>query len=176
MSRTPARSSFTPPREADYDRADELLSKAEEAQDRTLQRAGSSGARCRTRAVSRLRLGKAATRAERGELSLTRLDYIQAANHFGICRRSVDSYRAKIKTFRLEYLLRSAYALVSHGDEKGDNAVLAQAVAVYRKILNECSRERVPLQRAMTQNNLGMRRFGHWASGGERTRRTWKRR
>ncbi len=65
----------------DYDRAHELLCKAEKAQDQNLR-----GAEVLEReaheAVSRLRRGKAATRSERGELSLTRLDYLQAAQHF----------------------------------------------------------------------------------------------
>src|SRR5271168_3304593 len=65
----------------DYDRADELLSKAEDAQDRSLPGAEALEREAHE-AASRLRHGKAATRAERGELSLTRLDYIQAAQHF----------------------------------------------------------------------------------------------
>ena len=47
---------------------------AEEAQDRSLQRAEAL--------VSHKRRSKAAIRAERGEVSLTRLDYLQAAQHF----------------------------------------------------------------------------------------------
>ena len=60
---------------------DELLSRAEAAQYRRLRRAEGL-AREAHEAVSRLRRVTAATRAERGELSLTRLDYLQAAQHF----------------------------------------------------------------------------------------------
>ena len=41
------------------------------------------------------------------------------------------------------------------GEESGDNAKLATAIDFYRKVLTVWTRERVPLQWATTQNNLG---------------------
>jgi Tetratricopeptide repeat len=39
--------------------------------------------------------------------------------------------------------------------ERGDNAALPQAVATYRAALEERTRDRTPLQWAITQNSLG---------------------
>jgi tetratricopeptide (TPR) repeat protein len=129
----------------DYDRADVLLSQAEEAQDRRLRSAEAI--------ASHLRGVKAATRAERGELSLTRLDYVQAAQHF---QSAASLVAEKDLNLKLGYITQSADALRTHGDEKGDNAVLAQAIGIYRDVLRESIRERMPLDWAMTQNNLGI--------------------
>jgi hypothetical protein len=43
----------------------------------------------------------------------------------------------------------------SRGSSKGDNIALLVAIATYRDALKEWTRERVPLQWATTQNNLG---------------------
>jgi tetratricopeptide (TPR) repeat protein len=53
------------------------------------------------------------------------------------------------------------------GQQAGDNEALQQAVAAYRAALAECTRERVPLQWATTQNNLGnaLRALGGRESG-----------
>ena len=48
-----------------------------------------------------------------------------------------------------------ADALATLGDQSGQNAPLQEAVGAYRAALQERTRERVPLQWAMTQNNLG---------------------
>ena len=42
------------------------------------------------------------------------------------------------------------------GEERGDNARLASAIAFYKKALAIWTREKVPLDWAMTQNNLGL--------------------
>ena len=55
---------------------------------------------------------------------------------------------------RLNYLDRKARALCDQGYELGDNDAL-EAVTAYRDALKERTRERVPLDWAMTQNNLG---------------------
>ena len=55
-------------------------------------------------------------------------------------------------------------ALRTLGERESGMARLEEAVAAYREALEECTRERVPLDWAMTQNNLGMR-FGLWVSG-----------
>jgi tetratricopeptide (TPR) repeat protein len=48
-----------------------------------------------------------------------------------------------------------AQAMSTIGEQAGDNLALEQAVAAYRAVLAEYTRDRVPLQWAMTQNNLG---------------------
>jgi tetratricopeptide (TPR) repeat protein len=136
---------------ADYDRADELLSMAEGAQVETLRRAEEL-AREANEAVRRLHLNTAATRAERGELSRTRLDYLQAAKHF---REAAELVSGDDPRLRLNYLVRSAGALYSHGTEKGDMAVLARAIETYREVLEDEASRQEPLSWAGTQNNLG---------------------
>ena len=48
-----------------------------------------------------------------------------------------------------------ADALQTLGDQSGQNAPLQEAVTAYRDALKEYTRERVPLDWAATQNNLG---------------------
>ena len=54
-----------------------------------------------------------------------------------------------------EYLLAQADALHSQGSEFGDNAALDESIAVYKQALALAPRDRVPLDWAGTQNNLG---------------------
>jgi len=63
-----------------------------------------------------------------------------------------------------------ANSLSTFGDQAGRNEPLEEAVAAYRQALKEITRERVPLQWAMTQNNLGtaLWRLGERESGTER--------
>jgi hypothetical protein len=56
---------------------------------------------------------------------------------------------------RTEYRERQADALYRQGEERGDNAAFVHAIALYRDLLQANTRERVPLDWAMTQNNLG---------------------
>jgi len=55
------------------------------------------------------------------------------------------------------------------GDQAGDNRALQKAVEAYRETLKERTRERVPLQWAVTQNNLGtaLETLGERESGTE---------
>jgi hypothetical protein len=57
--------------------------------------------------------------------------------------------------------------LASLGERESGPARLDEAVAAYRKALKEWTRERVPLQWAATQNNLGiaLRILGERESG-----------
>ena len=50
-------------------------------------------------------------------------------------------------------------ALLRLGERESGTARLDEAVAAYREALKEMTRERVPLDWAMTQNNLGTRAF-----------------
>jgi tetratricopeptide (TPR) repeat protein len=58
-------------------------------------------------------------------------------------------------------------ALLTHGDQSGQNEPLHEAVANYRDALKEVTREKVPLAWAMIQNNLGnaLRVLGERESG-----------
>jgi hypothetical protein len=49
-----------------------------------------------------------------------------------------------------------ALALSTLGERESGTSRLEEAVAAYRDALEEWTRERVPLQWAMTQNNLGL--------------------
>ena len=68
---------------------------------------------------------------------------------------------------RKNWLFAQAYELYHQGNEFGDNAALADAVALYRQYLDLSPRERVPLQWATTQMNLGsaLWRLGERESG-----------
>ncbi len=134
-----------------YDCADALLAEVEASNMRAI-RAAEALEREVKEAVSRKRLSAAATRAERGELSLTRLDYLQAGQHFKAAAELVGHDESEL---RAGYLNRYAGALREYGDYRGDNAVLAQAIAVYRVALAEIRREELSLTWAMTLNNLG---------------------
>ena len=52
-------------------------------------------------------------------------------------------------------LFAAAGGFLSYGGQAGDNAALQEAVATYRLALQEWTRERVPLDWAGTQNDLG---------------------
>jgi len=60
-----------------------------------------------------------------------------------------------------------ADALELDGEQSGKNEPLAESVELYRKVLDERTRERVPIQWAETQNNLGIAllRLGERESG-----------
>jgi tetratricopeptide (TPR) repeat protein len=92
------------------------------------------------------------TRADHGEFSLTQLDYLVAAGHF---RVAADLLPASAADLRGDYLNRYAATLRSYGEEKGDNTALLQAIGICKSALSELARERVPLDWAITQNNLG---------------------
>jgi tetratricopeptide (TPR) repeat protein len=60
-----------------------------------------------------------------------------------------------------------ADALELEGEQSGKNEPVAESIDLYRKVLDERNRERVPLQWAGTQNNLGyaLFRLGERESG-----------
>ena len=87
--------------------------------------------------------------AMRGEAAIALGD---PGQHFKIAAELVGHGDPEL---RAGYLNRYAGALQQYGNYRGDNAVLAQAIAVYRAALAEISRDELPLTWAMTQNNLG---------------------
>ena len=52
---------------------------------------------------------------------------------------------------------QSRHCACASGERESGTARLEEAVAAYREALKERTRERVPLEWAMTQNNLGLR-------------------
>jgi tetratricopeptide (TPR) repeat protein len=151
---------------AEYDRSDALLASAEASTMRAIGEAEALEKEAKE-AVRRKRRTAAATRAERGELSLTRLDYLQASQHF---KAAADMLAESELKLRVGYVNRQAGALCKYGEEKGDNAVLVQAIGVYREALREPFRRELQLDWAMVQNNLGFAlfRLGERESGTER--------
>src|SRR4051812_10268691 len=124
-------------RAGDLAKADELLAAVEQRQ---------------TAALDRLALNAAETSAQRGKLALTRLRYLEAAQHFAAAAARVPSGH---EDRRLAYLEQEADALYQQGDEFGDNTALRSAIERWRQILALRPRERVPLDWARAQNNLG---------------------
>jgi tetratricopeptide (TPR) repeat protein len=68
------------------------------------------------------------------------------------------------------YVRRAANALADYGDHKGDNDALRQAIHAYHEALSMVTRDRVPLDWARTQNNLGtaLQTLGAREAGTER--------
>ena len=99
-------------------------------------------------------LAAAATKAQRGDVALIQLRYLDAADYFHSAAQKVPRSAEQV---HLGYLDQAADALYRQGAEFGDNAALEAAVATYREALKEYTRERerAPLQWATTQNNLG---------------------
>jgi tetratricopeptide (TPR) repeat protein len=137
-------------------KADDLLEQVEAAQDAALAQ--------QQRDIERQQIERAATTAQRGGVALTRLRYREAAKHFATAARRLPPGKEEQA---LVYLNREADALYRRGNEFGDNGALVDAIARYRALLDRRPRERVPLDWAMTQNNLGnaLWRLGERKSG-----------
>jgi hypothetical protein len=146
--------------EGDFDEADAKLSEAENIDLVAIRELEG--------VADRRRASAAASRAERGAAARLRLDYVTAAAHFGEAARLV----ARDDGAAWEYRMRQADALLSRGEEFGDNAALEDAIAVYREALHLTSGERIMRERnsrrwAAAQNGLGnaLYRLGGRESG-----------
>ena len=122
----------------DLAKADELLAEVEQGQ---------------TAALNRLALNAAETSAQRGQVALTRLRYLEAAQHFATAASRVPSEQ---EDKRRAYLEQEASTLYQQGDEFGDNRAASMAIERYRQILVLRPRGRVPLDWAATQMDLGI--------------------
>ena len=118
------------------------------------------------RALDRFAVNAAETSAQRGEIALTRLRYAEAAKHFANAA-AVFPPGSTNEDKRINYLRKEASALYQQGDELGDNGALLSAIHQYKRLVELAPRERVPLDWAMTQTNLGLAlwRFGERESG-----------
>jgi hypothetical protein len=108
------------------------------------------------RALDRLAVNAAETSAQRGEIALTRLRYAEAATHFANAA-AVFPPNSAHEEKRIGYLTQEASALYLQGSEFGDNAALRSAIERRLGLIGLNPRERLPLDWATTQNNLGVR-------------------
>jgi tetratricopeptide (TPR) repeat protein len=107
------------------------------------------------RSLDRLAVNAAETSARRGEIALTRLRYAEAASHFAKAA-AVLPPNSVHEDKRVSYLRKEASALYQQGDELGDNAALLSAVERRRQLVDLAPRERVPLEWAKAQDDLGV--------------------
>src|SRR5262249_19511037 len=104
--------------------------------------------------LERLALNAAETSARRRELALTPVRFGETGKHFANAAALVPARHAD-EDKRITYLQKEAGALYQQGDELGDNDALLSAIERYNRLLHLAPRERVPLQWASTQNDLG---------------------
>jgi tetratricopeptide (TPR) repeat protein len=97
---------------------------------------------------------RAGTLVKRGEIALARLRYVEAATHFAKAA-SVFPPGSAYEDKRTGYITRQASALYQQGEDFDDNGALRLAIELYKQIIDLSPRERVPLQWAAIQNNLG---------------------
>src|SRR5262249_24925863 len=118
------------------------------------------------RADDRFIGNEAETYAKRGEIALTRLRYGEAATHFANAA-AVFPPNSVYEDKRISYLKKEASALYQQGYERGDNGALRSAIERRKQLVELIPRERVPLDWATTQNNLGsaLRVLGERESG-----------
>ncbi|MBF34331.1 MAG: hypothetical protein CME94_08955 [Hyphomonadaceae bacterium] len=121
----------------DIDGADQHLAEAvrrdEEAGEKRLRRAAKNEGR-------------------RGDLAMTEGRYIKAADHFARAARLIRPFDAEDRA-RLKH--HEANAAYERGILDPERKSLDRSVSAYREALKEWTRDRVPLNWATTQNNLG---------------------
>ncbi|MEM5517840.1 hypothetical protein WNY37_12860 [Henriciella sp. AS95] len=99
------------------------------------------------------RLRRAAdNEGRRGDLAMSEGRYIKAADHFARAARLIQPFDAE-DWARLKY--NEGTAAYQRGILDPERNNLDRAVSAYRKALTERTRDRIPLDWAMTQNNLG---------------------
>ena len=93
----------------------------------------------------------AALLSERGRVSTLQLRYLDAAAF----HKQAAALMAFDQRAAWGHTMEAAGVLCDHGREFGENQALHDSIAAYSMALDLVSRERVPLDWAMTQNNLG---------------------
>ena len=153
------------------DEADRLLDQAEQADLAAADQAQQLAQQAQSAADKR-RLHAAKTLSARGNIAMTELRYLDAAEHFQEAAELVPPGHPDEKG---RYLLSEGGALSQQGDERGDNDALVRALAVYEMALQELTRERVPLDWADDPEEPGQRARERSGSG-RAGRRIWSRR
>ncbi|ACL60937.1 conserved hypothetical protein [Methylobacterium nodulans ORS 2060] len=145
------------------DRGRELLRQATQAQLAAAEAAEQLRDQAQA-AVDAQKLGAARSTAAEGDVAQTERKYLEAAELYGqaasyVPSRHLDEHSALVE--------RQAGALYWQGYERGDNDALRKSADLCRTVLAERPRERVPLEWAGTQNNLGLalQRLGERESG-----------
>ena len=105
-----------------------------------------------TEALDRLALNAAQTTAQRGDLAMTRLRYLDAAQRYAEAAAKVPQGH---EDQRWKALNAEAGALYWQGREFGDNAAALMAIARYRQLAELRPRNAFPLDWALSQLNLG---------------------
>jgi tetratricopeptide (TPR) repeat protein len=131
--------------------AHQLLSQARQAQIAAAQEALKLRDQAQAAADAQL-LGAAASAATEGDLEMTARDYLKAADTF---KQAATLVPPGHPDKMADYLGRQAEALFSQGDERGDNAALEGSIQTWQLVLQLRPRDRVPLDWAQTQNDLG---------------------
>ena len=90
--------------------------------------------------------------ARRANLAYSEGRYIKAADHFARAAKNVRPFD-ELDWARLKY--HEGSAAYERGKFDPERGSFERAIAAYREALMEATRERVPLEWAMTQNNLG---------------------
>jgi tetratricopeptide (TPR) repeat protein len=134
-----------------YDEADAMLLRARD-QEIAAARQAEQLARDAQQAAERRWLRAAEADGKRGDLAMTRLKYVDAAQHYAAAASSVPAAR---QDERRQYLEKEADALYQQGFERGDNRAAAQAIDRHRALARATDRATMPLDWARTQTNLG---------------------
>ncbi len=150
--------------------ADRLLDQAKEIELAALRQARELKQKAQ-QAEDRHALNAAKLVSGQGSIALTQLRYRDAAQHF---KNAAELVPASLPDEVASYLHSQADALYREGEERGDNAALKQSIEVWRLVLDKRTRERVPLDWAMTQNNLGNALRS--SASARAARRGWRRR
>jgi hypothetical protein len=134
----------------DFDRADALLEKVLAAQDA---------------ASVRRQLEAAATSVQRGDIALTRLRHLDAAEHFAAAAARVPPGH---EYPLLVYSDFHALALYRYGDEKADNAKLRQAMDVLKALQERLGARMLPEWAVVTSCHLNIVQYQLGARTGDR--------
>jgi tetratricopeptide (TPR) repeat protein len=132
--------------------ADGLLNQAKEAELAAFRQAHELKEKAQE-AEDRHALNAAKLLAGRGNIALTQLRYLDAAKHF---KEAATLVPVGHQDLTANYLYNEADALYRQGDERGDNAALKESIETLHLVSQERPRDRVPLDWAQTQTNLGL--------------------
>ena len=136
-------------KDGQLDKADGILAEIEKVQ---------------TEALDRFALNAAQTTAQRGDVALGRLRYVDAARRFAEAAAKMPQGH---EDERWKYLNAEANALLRQGSEFGDNAAALSAIERYRALVDLRPRSVFPRDWAKAQMGLGnaLRVLGQRESG-----------
>ena len=109
-------------------------------------------ARDAQQAAERRWLRAAEADGKRGDLAMTRLRYVDAAQFYAAAAGSVPAAR---QAERRQYSEKEADALYQQGTERGDNRAAARAIDRYRALVRAMDRATLPLDWARAQTSFG---------------------